>query len=116
MGYLLLMVALTFNAVANILLKLGAGRLGALGEPGFAGRLLVNYHLLAGLALFALNVVFYAAALTRLNLSVAYPVMMGGSLFIVVTVSILLLREPVSATQVIGLVLLVLGMTLVTHR
>ncbi|RCX32293.1 hypothetical protein [Thioalbus denitrificans] len=116
MGYLLLTVALTFNAVANILLKLGAGRLGALGEPGFAGRLLVNYQLLAGLALFALNVVFYAAALSRLNLSVAYPVMMGGSLFIVVTVSILLLREPVSATQVTGLVLLVLGMTLVTHR
>jgi len=116
MGYLLLTVALTFNAVANILLKLGAGRLGALGEPGFTSRLLVNYQLLAGLALFALNVVFYAAALTRLNLSVAYPVMMGGSLFIVVTVSILLLREPVSATQMLGLVLLVLGMTLVTHR
>lgn len=116
MGYLLLTVALTFNAVANILLKLGAGRLGAFGEPGFAGRLLVNHQLLAGLALFALNVVFYAAALTRLNLSVAYPVMMGGSLFIVVTVSILLLKEPVSATQMIGLVLLVLGMTLVTHR
>lgn len=115
MGYLLLAVALTFNAAANILLKLGAEHLGTLGEPGFAGRLLVNYQLLAGLTLFALNVLFYAAALSRLNLSVAYPVMMGGSLLIVVTVSFLLLREPVTATQVIGLALLVLGMTLVTH-
>jgi len=116
MGYLLLTVALTFNAIANILLKIGAERLGAMDEAGFVGRLLVNYQLLAGLALFALNVLFYAAALTRLDLSVAYPVMMGGSLLIVVSVSALLLQEQVTATQVIGLALLVLGMTLVIQR
>jgi len=116
MGYLFLALALTLNAVANILLKVGAGRLGDLSEPGAVARLLTNYHLLAGLALFALNVAFYAAALTRLNLSVAYPVMTAGGIVIVVSVSILVLREAVTAPQVAGLALLVVGIVLVTHR
>lgn len=116
MGYLFLVLALTLNATANVLLKVGAGRLGDLSEPGTITRLLTNYYLLAGLGLFALNVVFYAAALARLNLSVAYPVMMAGGIVIVVSVSILVLHEAVTAPQIAGLVLLVVGIVLVTHR
>ena len=78
MGYLFLALALVLNATANILLKIGAARLGGLDEPNLVGRFITNYHLLAGLSLFALNVVLYILALTRLNLSVAYPIMMAG--------------------------------------
>ena len=55
---LFLALALLLNATANVLLKIGAARLGGLDEPNLAGRLITNYHLLAGLSLFALNVVF----------------------------------------------------------
>lgn len=116
MGYVFLVLALTLNATANVLLKVGAGRLGHFGEPGAMLRLLTNYHLLAGLALFALNVIFYAAALSRLNLSVAYPVMMAGGIVIVVSVSILVLQESVTRLQLLGLALLVAGIVLVTQR
>ena len=116
MGYALLALALTLNAAANVLLKVGASRLGPLQGPDLAARLLGNVHLWAGLALFGLNVVFYAVALTRLNLSVAYPVMTAGGILIVVTVSFIWLREPVSTSQALGLALLVAGILLVTHR
>ena len=116
MGYLLLILALTLNAAANVLLKVGAEQFGAVNAPDLAGRLLTNYHLLAGLALFALNIVFYTAALTRLNLSVAYPVMTAGGILIVVTASFFFLREPITARQVVGLVLLVAGILLVAQR
>ena len=116
MGYALLALALTLNAAANILLKVGAGRLGPIHEPDLVARLLGNVHLWAGLALFALNVVFYAAALTRLNLSVAYPVMTAGGVIIVVTVSFIWLREPISGSQALGLALLIAGILLVTLR
>lgn len=115
MGYLFLALALILNAVANVLLKIGAGRLGDFGAPGFAVRLATNYHLLAGLVLFALNVVFYAAALTRLNLSVAYPVMTAGGVLIVVSLSFFLLKEPLAPAQMLGLLLLVAGILLVTR-
>lgn len=116
MGYLFLVLALVLNATANILLKMGAARLGALGEPGIVGRLVTNYHLLAGLILFALNVGFYVAALTRLNLSVAYPIMVAGGIVIVVSVSIWFLQEAVTAVQMVGLLLLILGIVLISQR
>lgn len=116
MGYLFLTLALTLNAAANILLKIGAARLGGLDGPDLIGRVMSNYHLLAGLTLFALNVVFYVAALIRLNLSVAYPIMMAGGVVIVISVSILFLQEAVTTRQMLGLVLLILGIVLVADR
>jgi small multidrug resistance pump len=116
MGYLFLALALTLNAAANVLLKLGAENLGRLDAPDLIGRLLTNYHLLAGLVLFALNVVFYAAALTRLNLSVAYPVMTAGGVLIVVSVAFFWLKEPIAPAQILGLLLLVAGILLVARH
>jgi multidrug transporter EmrE-like cation transporter len=116
MGYVFLGIALALNATANILLKIGATHLGSLAGPNFIGRLATNYHLLAGLALFALNVLFYVLALTRLNLSIAYPIMMAGGVAIVVSASILLLQEALTNRQVIGLSLLIVGIVLVADR
>jgi small multidrug resistance pump len=116
MGYLFLALAMILNAAANILLKVGANHLGDPLGPGLLGRLAMNYHLLAGLLLFALNVMFYFAALTRLNLSVAYPIMVAGGITIVVSASVLVLREAVTPLQAVGLALLVLGIALVGHR
>lgn len=116
MGYVYLTLAMTLNAAANVLLKMGAVRIGDLGEPALLSRLATNYYLIGGLVLFAANVVFYAAALSRLNLSLAYPVMMAGGVLIVVTVSILFLREALSASQMVGLLFLVVGLVLVTRQ
>lgn len=116
MGYLFLVIAMSLNAAANVLLKVGVGQIGALDQPGLVARLATNWPLLAGLALFAGNVVFYAAALARLNLSVAYPVMMAGGVLIVVTVSIVFLRENLTVAQMVGLLLLVAGLVLLTGR
>ena len=116
MGYLFLTLALALNATANVLLKVGAARLGGLDEPHMIGRLITNYHLLAGLGLFALNVVFYVLALTRLNLSLAYPIMTTGGVVIIVAVSVLLLHEALSTRQAVGLFLLIVGIVLVAER
>jgi multidrug transporter EmrE-like cation transporter len=116
MGYLFLALALVLNATANILLKIGAARLGGLDEPNLVGRFITNYHLLAGLSLFALNVAFYILALTRLNLSVAYPIMMAGGVVIIVAVSVLLLHEALTIRQAVGLFLLITGIVLVAER
>jgi multidrug transporter EmrE-like cation transporter len=116
MTYFYLVVAMVLNALANMLLKQGAARLGGLGEAHLVQRVLHNPHLLFGLLLFALNVVFYLAALSRLNLSVAYPVMVAGGLLIVTLGSAVWLRETVTALQWGGIGLLTLGIVLVTCR
>lgn len=116
MGYLFLIIAVALNAAANVLLKIGVARIGALQEAGFLARYAMNWPLLSGLVLFAVNVVFYAAALARLNLSVAYPVMMAGGVTIVVAISIVFLRESLSSAQMVGLLLVVVGLVLLTSR
>jgi multidrug transporter EmrE-like cation transporter len=116
MTHVYLVLAVVLNALANVLIKEGAARLGDLGDGHLVQRVLGNPFLLLGLLLFALNVVFYLAALTRLNLSVAYPVMVAGGLVIVVLGSAVWLRETVTALQWGGIGLLALGILLVTWR
>lgn len=116
MGYVFLTVALTLNATANLLMKMGADRLGTFEGSGAVRGLLTNYFLISGVILFGLNIVFYVAALTRMNLSVAYPVMMAGGVLIVVSVSVLYFRESLTFAQILGILLLMAGLVLVTHR
>ena len=78
--------------------------------------MLGNFQLLAGLILFALNVVFYVGALARLNLAVAYPIMMAGGVLIVFSASIVLFKEPFTNAQLIGTVFLIVGITLVAGQ
>lgn len=121
MGYILLVTALTLNATANILLKMGAGRvnlkeLRELSPVEIFGSLIHNYYLLAGLVLFALNVVFYFGALNKLNLSIAYPIMMAGGVLIITFVSVFFLRETLTTLQMVGIFLIAIGITFVAYH
>lgn len=113
MGYILLGAALVFNAVANILLKLGSGNFAAVRAEGLMRAVFTNYFLIAGIALFACNVILYALALSRLQLSVGYPIMVAGGFVIVNGYALLFLGEQVSFAQIFGYVLILAGMALV---
>lgn len=115
MGYVFLALALSLNAGANLLLKAGAVRFD-LQEGPLLMRAVTNPWLVAGVTLFALNVAFYVAALQRLDLSVAYPVMAAGGMLIVVSASVFVLREQLTHPQLVGVVLLTVGMALVAGR
>lgn len=114
-SYALLAVALTLNALANVFLKVGSARLPEWSDPALLSRLFANPYLLLGLVLFALNVLVYATALARLNLSVAYPVMVAGSMIVVVVLSAAYLKEAVTPVQLSGIALLILGIVLVSR-
>lgn len=114
MGYGLLLIAASLNAVASVLLKIGADRGPVVTfSQGFFGLIVGNAYLLAGLALFALNVVFYIFALRALPLSVAYPVMIAVSFIIVGLVSSVLFSEDITFLKVGGYVLILFGIALV---
>lgn len=116
MGYVFLALAFVFNAAANILIKIGSAQFAALRESGIVQAVAYNWALLAGLALFACNVVLYALALSRIPLSVGYPLMTAGGLAIITLVSVLYLRESITALQLCGLLLLAAGIVLVAYK
>mgnify|MGYP000535801992 CR=1 FL=1 len=98
--YLLLGIAILFNGVANVLMK--AGMQNAAPSPDAAAMIrhyLTSWPVIIGLFLFALNVVAYTQALTKLPLSVAYPIMVSMTGLIVITGSMVLFKETISWIQ-----------------
>lgn len=112
MGYVLLLGALICNGCANFLLKLGATRFAGL-EGGLLRATVGNYMFIGGLLLFACNIVLYTLALSRLPLSIGYPIMIVGSLIVIIVLSALYLGEAVSTLQYVGIGLLFVGITLI---
>ena len=74
-------------------------------EPAFWG----------GIFSFGLALVAYNMVLTRLNLSVAYPIMVSMGLIIVVLVSYFVLSESITWIQVVGFVLIIAGVWMVAR-
>lgn len=117
-----LVIALLLNASANLMIKFGmrgmdldlagAGPLDA-GILGLIRLLVRNWILLAGLGCFALNVVFYAFALQKLPISIAYPVMVATGFALIVAVAGYMLQERLTLGQWLGVGAILLGVVLV---
>ena len=119
MGPFFLITALVLNALANISMKLGAQKL--IFEPSLKSTeliklLVTNYFLWLGIGMFGLNVVFYIVALSKMNLSIAYPIMTAGGFLIITAFSFFYLKEPLTSLQLLGIILLSIGITLVAYK
>lgn len=110
--------ALVANATANVLIRWGMKDLQlSLGQPvQLARAILLNGRVLAGIVLFACNVLAYAYALSRIRLSVAYPVMTSLGLVIVMVLSFFLMGERITPLQVVGTALILAGVVLVASQ
>jgi small multidrug resistance pump len=111
-GWIALAIALVLNASANALLKAGSASISSgVGKASLLAAA-TNPFLVGGIVLFALNVLCYTFALSKLPLSLAYPAMVIGGLLIVTTASVLIFGESLSYLQVGGLALIVFGVAL----
>lgn len=69
-----------------------------------------------GLGLYGVAFLLYAAALARLPLNVAHPVLTTGAVAAVAVLSVLLFKEPFHWTTGAGIVLVIAGVALITAR
>lgn len=114
--------ALVLNAVANLMIRFGmramdlelagAGLLDG-GVAGLVRLVLRHWIVLVGIGCFAANVLFYAYALQKLQISVAYPIMVTGGFAIIVIVAGIMLHERLSLMQWIGVAAILIGVVLV---
>lgn len=119
-NWMLLAVAISFNSVANILIKAGMSKVvmpdGGLWEKVryLAWTPKVTVPLVGGMLCFALNLAAYSAALTKVNLSVAYPIMTASCFVAIGLFSWLGFGERISALQLVGFALIIGGVWLVS--
>lgn len=120
-SWILLFTALSMNSLANILIKIGARPTGLEGLDHTLLKKVVsflNLSTILAMFFFACNVFIYRKALEDIPLSVAYPIMAGGGLFVVTLVSFLhpLMREKICFLHILGLILILAGIILVTRE
>ena len=114
MSILYLIAAFIFNSAGSVVFKLAANRGIVLHGP-FLSILSRNYLFFLGCILFAVNAVFFVLALRTLPLSIANPVMLVMSFIIVGVASMFLLNERLDAAQLVGYVLLILGVVIIFY-
>lgn len=77
--------------------------------------LLRNLPLVGGVLLYGAAFVLYAAALARLPLNVAHPVLTAGAIAGVALVSAMTLREPMPPLTALGIGLVLCGVVLISR-
>jgi multidrug transporter EmrE-like cation transporter len=107
------------GAAAQLLLKAGANAVGAFTFDSStiasaALRLAVQPHLLAGVALYAASLVVWILALSRVEVSVAYPMVSLGYV-ITVLAAWWWLGEAITPMRLAGVGLIVVGVILVAR-
>ncbi len=108
-----------------ILLALLSALIGSLGQLGFklgSGSftlepriLITNYYFLAGISLYAVSTIIYMFALRQGHLSIIYPVIATSYIWVTL-LSGVILDEPINSTNLIGITLILIGVTIIAWR
>ncbi len=116
----LVLTGVVLNAVAQTLLKHGTNRLGpvefSLSQALPVGlRVLSDWPFLLGLACYAVSLVVWIAALTRVPVTVAYPMLSIGYI-INALIARFWLGETMGLNGWLGIAFIVLGVTLIARQ
>jgi multidrug transporter EmrE-like cation transporter len=116
-AYTLILIGVVLNACAQLMLKAGANRIGEveihLHNIVLAGKALAfSAPIIGGIACYALSVVVWILALTRVEVSVAYPMLSIGYV-VNAFAAWALFGETLTAMRLTGIVVIVLGVWMV---
>lgn len=112
-AFILVITGVLLNAVAQLALKASVSETGAIGLDlqslwSSAGSLASNLWLWLGLACYAVSVVVWILALSRVDVSIAYPMLSIG--YVVNAIAAWqLFGEPIGLGRIVGIGIIILG-------
>jgi multidrug transporter EmrE-like cation transporter len=116
-SFLLILTGVLLNAAAQLLLKAGTNAFGAMAlekanlvVAGF--RILTEPHIFGGLTCYVFSVGIWIAALSRVSVSVAYPMLSIGYV-INALAAWYLFGETLSVSKLVGIGVIVVGVAIV---
>jgi multidrug transporter EmrE-like cation transporter len=115
----LVLTGVFLNAIAQLLLKAGAGSIADLEFKAgnaltIASRVVFNLPIFAGLCCYAVSVVVWILALSRVEVSIAYPMLSVGYVLNAVA-AWWLFGESLGAMRVAGIGVIIIGVWLVAR-
>jgi len=119
LSFSLILTGVLLNAAAQLLLKAGVNKVGTIHFEwdhlfSSGSRLAFDYHILGGLFLYVISVVVWILALSRVPVSIAYPMLSIG--YIVNAIAAYWwLGEDLSMVRMIGIGVIIVGVYMVAR-
>lgn len=117
---LLIIFSISLAVCGQFLLKGGMNQVGRIGSgdltyyKGMLLKTIIHPYVLLGFALYAISTISWLVVLSRVNLSFAYP-FAGLGYVITIIMSWRFLQEPVSATRLIGGIIICVGVIFISR-
>lgn len=117
LNFLIILSGVLLNALGQIALKYGSIKIN---EYGASVDLLtfidkyINGPIIIGLACYAFSVATWVVALTRVDVSIAYPMLSIGYV-VVAILAYILFNEPITLQKILAMAVIVLGVILLAR-
>ncbi len=109
------------NSLGAILIKHRINQLGIVNFDSFGTvvryffNLMTSCEVIFGFIAIFVGAITWMIALSRLELSIAYPLAIGSNFLIIVATSVILFAEPMTAYKIYGIVLILIGIYFISH-
>ncbi len=116
---MLLIASAVTNAFGSTVMKHAYGGDTSIVSSGLiAGifKILLNPWIIIGLGMFGISFFFMAAALSRTDLTLAYPMMSGLVYIILLFVGFFIFREKITMLRIMGIGAILIGITMLTMK
>jgi multidrug transporter EmrE-like cation transporter len=118
-SFALIFTGVMLNAAAQILMKAGTNAIGhfefsAANIMPIGMKLATEWHILVALCCYALSVVVWILALSRVPVSIAFP-MLSMAYVVNAIAAYYLLGEPFSSTKLVGMGVIILGVIIISR-
>ena len=116
-SFLFLILAVFFNSISQILIKIGSGKVKREHlKVGFKSIFVFfNPFIFIAIILLFFATISYLLVLSKLNVSYAYP-LMSGSYIIVLLLSRIILKEKIIFKQWIGVFIIITGIFIIVYH
>jgi multidrug transporter EmrE-like cation transporter len=112
---ILMFAAIVLNVCGHLFLKAGMNKIGAISVDQLLlsfSKIFTTPFVILGLFSYVSSVALYMVVLSRVQISYAYPLMMGLGYVLIVLFSWQFFSEPFSTFKWIGIVLILIGVSL----
>ncbi|MGA8865217.1 MAG: EamA family transporter [Gallionella sp.] len=115
----LIFTGVMLNAAAQILMKAGTNAIGqfefsAVNIVPIGWKLATEWHILVAMGCYALSVVIWILALSRVPVSIAFP-MLSMAYVVNAIAAYYLLGEPFTSTKLVGMGIIILGVIVISR-
>ena len=117
MGYFYILGTIMCTVYGQLIIKWRIGKYGALPDTFldkliFLTKLFFDPYIFSGFAVAMLASFFWMAAMTKFDVSYAYPFITAGLTLLTVVLAIILLGESISLSKMVGVAFIVIGVVI----